>query len=62
MILQGTIPVATYLHTTVLPSCLQYTEITYFKSQQSKLLEFIVKMFRNEIRQGQSQNIPLYCH
>ena len=44
------------------PSCIQYTEMTYFQSQQSKLFEFIVKMFRNEIRQGQSQNIPLYCH
>ena len=44
------------------PGCLQYTEMTYFKSQQSKLFEFIVKMFRNEIRQGQSQNISLYCH
>ena len=41
------------------PSCIQYTEMTYFKSQQSKLLEFIVQMFRNKICQGQSQNISL---
>ena len=56
MILQGTIPLATYLHSE-LPSI--HREMTYFKSQQSKLFEFIVKMYRNEIRQGR-QSITKY--